>query len=538
MERVLTRSVVGVALAALAVGVVLAGISSCTLFRERGFESRSARLARRYHAGLKPHGGTDNVNDAAVDAMFFRNYGVNPFVDTDEDHLSTFAVDVDTGSYTLCRSYLNDGNIPPADAVRVEEFVNYFKSDYAPPRRRGEAFAIHLYAAPSRFGEGKLMLRVGLKAREIDPEDRKDAVLTFVIDVSGSMAREDRLELVKRSLRLLVAQLREGDRIGIAVYGSRGKKLLRHRGFVDRDDVLDAIEDLRPEGSTNAEEGLAIGYDMATRAFRKGAINRVILCSDGVANVGNTGPESILKTIEEHAGRGITLSTVGFGMGNYNDVLMEQLADNGDGNYAYVDDLREARRVFVENLTATLQVVARDAKVQVDFNPSVVRSYRLLGYENRDVADEDFRDDAVDGGEIGAGHSVTALYELKLHPGKEGRLVRVSVRYREPDGKNVREVTKRIATHDAEDDFDNAPPSFRLAACAAEFAEILRNSYWARGGSLDDVLALARHCERDRDGGEDVEDFVGLVREARTLRANLDAGDDDRSTEDDWSMEE
>jgi Ca-activated chloride channel family protein len=504
-------------LAVLAAALATAGIvaGGCSVqYGPPGTHEAPARV-------LKAHGGTDNVNDAAFDAMFFRNYGVNPFIDADEDRLSTFAVDVDTGSYTLCRSYLEGRHVPPKDAVRVEEFVNYFDYGYAPPAAGApDPFAIHLEAAPSKFSPGKLLMRVGLKAREIAPADRKNAVLTFVIDTSGSMEREDRLGLVKKTLRLLVDQLREGDEIGIAVYGTTGRKLLDHCGIERRKDILRAIERLEPEGSTNAEEGLAIGYRMARKAFREEAVNRVILCSDGVANVGNTGPESIMATIKEHASAGIKLTTVGFGMGNYNDVLMEQLADKGHGQYAYVDTLSEAKRVFVKNLSGTLQVIARDVKVQVEFNPAVVRSYRLVGYENRDVADKDFRNDKVDGGEVGAGHSVTALYELKCWPDKQGSIAAVRVRYKNAEGGETREAEKGIASADAAAEFEASSDALKLAAASAEFAEILRGSYWARGARLGDVLALAKHCEARRDGREDLSELVHLIQRAADLKAD------------------
>ena len=471
------------------------------------------------------HGGTHPPNAAAHDAMFFKNYGVNPFVDADEDRLSTFAVDVDTGSYTLARSYLNGGNLPPNEAVRAEEFVNYFRYDYDPPAD-DKAFAIQLAAAPSPFVRDRTLLRVGLQGRVVHAEQRKDAVLTFVIDVSGSMSREDRLGLVKRSLRLLVDQLRPRDRVGIVVYGSKGRVVLRHRGLDERGTILDAIDSLRPGGSTYAEEGIRMGYDLAEEFFRRGAINRVILCSDGVANVGNTGHEAILKQIRRQADRGITLSAIGFGMGNYNDVLMEQLGDKGDGHYAYVDTLDEARRVFVENLTGTLQVIARDVKTQVEFNPKVVRSYRLIGYENRDVADEDFRNDSVDGGEVGAGHSVTALYELKLWPDASGELAVARIRYKTPDEGEAVEIGRGIATRDAAGSFEGADLSFRLAACAAEFADILRKSYWARGHELDGVIERAERCRRESDEARDVVELVGLMRKARDLGAGRSGGDE------------
>ncbi len=518
------KIVTGALLALVIAGLAAAAILGCRAAREMHSTygpsaSPPADAMARTAQPAKAHGGTHNVNDAAFDAMFYRDYGVNPFVDTDEDRLSTFAVDVDSGSYTLARSYLGRGALPDRAGVRTEEFINYFDYNYAPPAGDA-AFAIHTAAAPSRFGAGRTLLRVGIKGRVIDPADRKDAVLTFVIDVSGSMGREDRLELVKKALHMLVGQLREGDEVGIAIYGSRGEELLSHRSVEHRDELLRAIDSLRPAGSTNAEEGLVIGYKMASRAYRRGAINRVILCSDGVANVGNTGPRSILKQIQRHAGEGITLTTVGFGMGNYNDVLMEQLGDKGNGHYAYVDSLDEAKRVFVDNLTGTLQVVARDVKVQVDFNPAVVRSYRLLGYENRDVADKDFRNDKVDGGEIGAGHAVTALYELKLWPDRSGPLATVRVRYKDADDGSVKEVSREITTAEVAASFDAARPSVKLAACVAEFAEVLRRSYWARGSKLDDVLALARACRNDYDHRKDVSELVELIDKARSLKAD------------------
>ncbi|MHC4489649.1 MAG: vWA domain-containing protein, partial [Planctomycetota bacterium] len=286
------------------------------------------------------HGGTTPPNGEDVDAMFFKNYGVNPFVDTEDDHLSTFATDVDTGSYTVVRRYLRDGHLPPEKAVRVEEFVNYFNYRYAAPKE--DTFAVYAEAAPWRFGMGRknsYLLRLGLKGRQVSEENRKPAILTFVIDVSGSMSRENRLGLVKRSLRMLVEGLREDDQIGIAVYGSRGRKVMDHRGLYEKGEILAAIESLQAEGSTYAEEGIRIGYEMAENAYKRGYINRVILCSDGVANVGRTGADDILEVIRKKAEKGITLSAIGFGMGNYNDVLLERLGDKGNGHYVYIDTI-------------------------------------------------------------------------------------------------------------------------------------------------------------------------------------------------------
>jgi Ca-activated chloride channel family protein len=465
-------------------------------------------------------GGTDEPNDQPYGDVFFEEYGVNPFIDTEDDHFSTFAVDVDTGSYTCMRRYVNDGYPPPDDSVRVEEYVNYFEQGYEPPLEHQGAFAIHLEGAPSLYGDERYYLvRVGLKGYEVPVEERGDVVLTFVIDVSGSMSYENRLELVKKALRLLVEQLRPTDEIGIAVYGSNGRALLEHTPVAEADYIMHAIDRLQPEGATNAEEGLLIGYRMASQAFNPEAINRVILCSDGVANVGHTGPDSIMEQIREHAREGIYLTTVGFGMGNYNDVLMEQLADSGDGFYAYVDSIEEAERVFVHDLTSTLQVIARDAKVQVDFNPEVVSRYRLLGYENRDVADEDFRDDEVDAGEIGPGHSVTALYEIKFHQeaAESGRTMTVYVRYEDPETGEVTEINRAIARADFAPSFKEASIRFQLAAVVAEYAEILRNSYWARGSSLEDVAWQARRLAEYLPHDPDVIEFASLTERAASM---------------------
>ncbi len=465
------------------------------------------------------HGGTRPPNNAAYDAMFFETHGVNPFIDAEDDHLSTFAVDVDTGSYTICRKYIFDGNLPPKEAVRVEEFVNYFKYDYKKPD--AEAFSVNLEGGPSNFGGARHeMLRVGIQGKEVKPEDRKSASLVFVIDVSGSMDRENRLGLVKKTLRVLVDQLEKGDEVGIVIYGSRAEVVLEPTGIKDKQKIIDAIEKLGPGGATNAEAGIYLAYQMAAESFKPGGINRVILCSDGVANVGETGADEILKRIERYADKGVTLTTVGFGMGNYNDVMMEKLADKGDGQYAYVDNLSEARRVFVENLTGTLQVIAKDVKVQVDFNPEVVQSYRLLGYENRDVADEDFRNDKVDAGEIGSGHQVTALYEIKFHKdGKPGKVADVYIRYKSPDREErVKEVKRGIEKSEFKSDFEKTDADLRLAASVAEFSEILRKSYWAKDGKLEDVMAALQGLPAERRSSADVIELIDLVSKAKKIQ--------------------
>lgn len=463
------------------------------------------------------YGGLDPVNDEPYHDVFFKDYGVNPFIDTEDDHLSTFALDVDTGSYTITRRYLRDGNLPPDKAIRVEEFVNYFDMGYAFPEQ--EAFSIYLEGGPTPFvqNERYQVMRIGIQGYDIADEERKDASLTFVIDVSGSMDYENRLGAVKHALTALVESLRPSDKVGIVIYGSRGEVLLEPTSVSERQRILDAIWRLQPSGATNAEEGLQLGYRMASKAFLPGGINRVILCSDGVANVGKTGPDSILESIREYASEGIQLTTVGFGMGNYNDVLMERLANDGDGMYAYVDTLEEAQKLFVDDLTGTLQAIAMDAKVQVDFNPEVVSRFRLIGFENRALKDDEFRDDSVDAGEIGAGHSVTALYEVKLIEDAQGMIATVFMRWQDPDTHEVIEISRSIETSQLASTFEETSASFKLAVMVAEFAEILRESYWAQQFTLNDIVEQLDSNHWPPFDDKEVLEFEGLVREAARL---------------------
>jgi Ca-activated chloride channel family protein len=462
-------------------------------------------------------GGTAEPNDAAYGDMFFRTYGTNPFIDTEDDHLSTFGLDVDSGSFTLARSYLDRGHLPPPEAIRVEEFVNYF--DYADPTPRRGEFTLIAEGGPSPFANGPRyhLVRFGIQAMKIRASQRPPASLIFVVDVSGSMGRENRLGLVRDSLHLLLDQLDSRDRIGLVVYGSRGEVVLEPT--TSKEAIRRALDRLVPGGSTHAEEGLDLAFDLARRHYREGDINRLVLCSDGVANVGRTGPESILDRVRREADEGIELTAVGFGMGNYNDALMEQLADQGDGSYAYVDTLNEARRIFVENLTGTLQTIAADAKVQVDFNPKAVSRYRLIGYENRNIADERFRDDTVDAGEIGAGHSVTALYEIKLHEGvgKRQRLATLHLRYRSKATDEIVESAFDLERRDLAHSWERGSIALQLSSLVAEFAEILKGSYWAKDSDLEELYRRLRPVADRLAGDDQVEDLLYLVERARRL---------------------
>jgi Ca-activated chloride channel family protein len=448
--------------------------------------------------------------------MFFENSGTNPFLDTEDDNLSTFAMDVDTASYTVARNYLmNFQQLPPAESIRPEEFINFFDAHYDSPDDE-HAFAIHMEAAPAPFGyEGHYLLRVGVQGRYIAPEDRTAAFLIFVIDVSGSMDMENRLGLVKESLALLVDELREDDRVAIVVYSDNSRVVLNPTPASESHDILDAINALHPEGSTNVDAGLRLGYDLAQSHMREGEITRVVVLSDGVANVDTTSPDGILRNISEGVDSGVTLSTIGFGMGNYNDVLMEQLANDGNGSYYYIDNLRQARRVFVHNLTGTLQVIGYDAKIQVEFNPEVADRYRLIGYENRAIADEDFRNDTVDAGEVGAGHSITALYEVALEDddlSPADLIATAYIRYEDADTREVVELQQGIAYGQVMDSIDEAAPTFRLQVAVAEFAELLRGSFWAEEGNYVDLLTFAAPLESEMIGDEDVAEFMQMLR--------------------------
>jgi len=445
--------------------------------------------------------------------MHFEHYGVNPTIDTAEQARSTFAADVDNASYTMARAFLERGQMPAEASVRVEEIVNAFDYGYQAPS--SDVFAVHAEAAPSPNRKGYHVLHIGVKGKEVKRAARKAAVLTFVVDVSGSMDADNRIGLVKRSLRLLVEQLGEADKVGIVVYGSNARALLEPTSAYNKQRILTVIDGLTTEGATNAEAGIRLGYQMASRNFREGGVNRVVLCSDGVANVGMTGPAGLLDMIGRESNRGITISSIGFGMGNYNDVLMEKLANKGNGNYYYVDKLDEARRVFVDQLTGTLEVIAKDVKIQVDFDKSVVARYRLIGYENRALAAHEFDDDRVDAGEIGAGHAVTALYEIKLRRGASGALGKVRIRYKQAHGSASSLVEKKLSRDIVRASTDALSSPTQLSLAAAQFAEKLRGSYWARNVSYHDISRrIDRLSTRDK---KEVRELKTLVQRAQQL---------------------
>lgn len=424
----------------------------------------------------------------------FVNAGENGFVAVAEQQQSTFALDVDTGSLSVGRTFLEEaGTLPPADSVRVEEWVNALGSAQAAPTDTD--LGVELTGTTSPFDEVNV-LRVGVAAREVATEDRPPANITFVVDTSGSMDIRERLGLVQSSLALLLLNLNDGDTISVVTFDEQSAVLLEPTPVEDAQTIVAAIDSLGPGGGTNLEAGLRTGYDLAQSSFSEGAINAVILASDGVANVGITDPDALVTQIRDRADEGIHLVTVGYGMGNYNDDLMEQLANQGDGFYAYLDTYEEAERLFGDQLTSLLTIVAHDAKIQVEFATDSVQSYRLLGYENRALDAEDFDDETVDAGEIGAGHRVTALYEVRLDPGLGAAgetdlemdpdlvLGEVSLRYRSSATAEQVTLSEPITMAMFAGSFESAEPGFRLQVATAAFADVLRGSSVAAERSL------------------------------------------------------
>lgn len=451
--------------------------------------------------------------------MYFRFWGDNAFERTATDPLSTFAIDVDGASYALAREYLERGLIPEKAQVRTEEFVNYFRPDVAAPVNGPLAIVAELAPSPFSSDRSRSLLRVALRARELAPTERGRQNLMLVVDVSGSMKEENRLELVKHALRLLAARLAASDHVGIAAFSDEARLVLPMTLVSDRPTIESAIHGLTPSGSTNAAAGLRVGFSELAAKFDVEAENRVVLFSDGVANVGATDAESILAEVSEQRSKGIYLSTIGVGMGNHNDVLLEQLADRGDGACAYVDSDDEAKRAIVDRFSGAFVTVARDVKVQVEFDPAQVERYRLLGYENRAVADADFRNDAVDGGEIGAGEQVTALYEFE--PTTESvdsvkPLAAIRVRWLPPHGRGDEAVETAAPPIARFGSFDSASPGFRRSALVAQFSEFLRRSTHARGDSIDTLITMARTLSSSLADPE-FDAFVRLTETSREL---------------------
>jgi Ca-activated chloride channel family protein len=453
----------------------------------------------------------------------------NPIHSVAESPVSTFSADVDTGAYANVRRLLNQGRLPPEGAVRLEEMVNYFPYDYALPTD-DSPFGVTTELAATPWNPHTRLLRIGIKASDRAAADLAPANLVFLVDVSGSMDRREGLPLVKSTLKLLVDQLREQDRVSLVVYAGESRVVLEPTSGREKAKIRTAIEQLTAGGSTAGASGIELAYQMAQQAFIPKGINRILLATDGDFNVGISDFDSLKQMAVDKRKTGISLTTLGFGVDNYNEHLMEQLADAGDGNYAYIDNLREARKVLVDQLGSTLAVVAKNVKLQVEFNPAQVTEYRLLGYENRALKREDFSNDKVDAGEVGAGHTVTALYEIVpagergwLEPlrygkseaavaAKDGELAMLRVRYQQPEGGKSLLIERPIASQVAP-----ASEDLRFAAAVAAFSQQLKDGRYTGDFSLKDTEALARGARGDDRFGLRNE-FVQLVELAQSLR--------------------
>jgi Ca-activated chloride channel family protein len=461
----------------------------------------------------------------------------NPFHKTATESLSTFSIDVDTASYSNIRRFLTQNMLPPRDAVRIDEMLNYFAYDDEPPPVSSEhPFAVHVETAGCPWHANHRLARIGIAARPIDQSRRPASNLVFLVDVSGSMAEPNKLPLVQWGLARLIEQLGENDQIALVVYASASGVVLPSTSCIKRAEITSAIEQLRAGGSTNGGAGIQLAYDIATKNFIKNGTNRVILATDGDFNVGVSDDDELVKLISAKAKSGVFLSVLGFGMGNIKDDKLEKLADKGNGHYAYIDSPREAYKVLVEEMGATLVTVAKDVKIQVEFNPAKVGAFRLIGYENRVMAHKDFNDDTKDAGEIGAGHHVTALYEI-VPAGKEAGVTAeearkytrtttthtpsdesftVKLRYKRPDGDQSKLI--ELGVIDKGRSLGEASDDLKFASAVAGFGMLLRNSDGKGSLTYPGVIEIAEQT-LSRDGSGYRREFLAAVRQAQKLSA-------------------
>ena len=432
---------------------------------------------------------------------------VSPVKLTRAEPVSTFSVDVDTGSYANARRFLTQGQMPPRDAVRTEEMINYFRYNYPLPDSREAPFSITTDLALTPWNPDTRLLRIGLRGYDLPRKGRPPSNLVFLVDVSGSMSSEDKLPLVKSALAGLAGELGPRDKVSIVVYAGAAGLVLQPTS--DAREIRSALERLNAGGSTAGGAGLQLAYNIARDNFIEGGVNRILLATDGDFNVGVSDTKALIEMVERERDAGITLTTLGFGTGNYNEAMMEQIADHGNGNYAYIDSALEARKVLGEQMEATLFTIAKDVKIQVEFNPAQVSQYRLLGYENRALREEDFDNDLVDAGDIGAGHQVTAIYEIvptgakgwiaprryddplpEAARGRTGELANVKLRYKLPDGKTSRLIERQILS--PRGPLARPAGDFAFAAAVAAFGQTLRGDELMKGFSYADIAALAK----------------------------------------------
>jgi Ca-activated chloride channel family protein len=462
----------------------------------------------------------------------------NTFLAAQANPRSTFSIDVDTASYSKTRMFLlQTGRLPPADAVRIEELINYFVYSYPPPTDE-HPFAVHAEVAACPWARDHRLVRIGIKGKEMPQQQRPLSNLVFLLDVSGSMAQPNKLPLLQRGMKMLVDQLGENDRVAIVVYAGAAGLVLPSTSGDNKQTILDALERLQAGGSTNGGEGIRLAYQLALDNFIPGGTNRVLLCSDGDFNVGTTSTGELIRLVEEQAKQNVFLTVLGFGMGNHNDAMLEQISNKGNGNYAFIDTDAEARKVLVEQLSSTLVTIAKDVKIQIEFNPARVAAYRLIGYENRLLAAQDFNDDKKDAGEIGAGHTVTALYEVipvgvdsqvpvgTVDPlryqqdpsppasAASDEMLTLKLRYKLPEATDS--ALLAFALTDGGQSFEAASTDFRFAASVAAFGMLLRDSPHKGDASYDKVLEIATSARGDDPSGYR-QDFLGLVQRATEL---------------------
>ena len=475
------------------------------------------------------------VEETPFNTEGYSHIDENPFLDVAHAPLSTFSVDVDTASYSNTRRFLKDGQLPPKDAVRIEELVNYFSYDY--PQPVGNApFSVTAEISEAPWNTQRRLVRIGLQGKRIPADNLPPANLVFLLDVSGSMNEPAKLPLVKSSMKILTEQLTARDHVAIVVYAGNSGLVLPSTSGDRKGEILAAIDRLEAGGSTNGGEGIQLAYKIAQENFIRGGTNRVILATDGDFNVGTTSEGDLVRLIEEKRQSGVFLSVLGFGTGNVKDSTMEKLADKGNGNYAYIDTLGEARKVLGEQIGGTLFTIAKDVKIQVEFNPKQVAAYRLIGYENRLLRDQDFNDDRKDAGEIGAGHTVTALYEIVPYgqkyenPGVDplkyqqptqpsemansNEMMTVKLRYKEPNEDQSKLISVSLA--DSKTKLDSASADFKFSSAVAAFGMLLRDSKYKADASYNKVLELARNSIGADPQGYRSE-FVQLVETARLL---------------------
>lgn len=513
--------------------VVVTGYSVERLHDTQRLSVRKSKMGREAYATAPM---MNQIAAANYNTEEYSTFEENVFHETKKDALTTFSIDVDRAAYSNMRRMINSGQLPPKDAIRIEEMINYFDYNYKQPTGK-DPVSFETEISDSPWNKGLKLLHIGLQAKKIPTDNLPASNLVFLIDVSGSMSDFNKLPLLKQGFKLLVDQLRPKDQVAIVVYAGAAGMVLPSTSGKEKTKIKEALENLQAGGSTAGGEGIKLAYKIALENFIKGGNNRVILATDGDFNIGASSEADLKNMIEQKRESGVYLSVLGFGMGNYKDNKMETLADKGNGNYAYIDDLQEAQKTFVTEFGGTLFTVAKDVKLQLEFNPKYVKAYRLIGYENRRLNNEDFNDDKKDAGEMGSGHTVTAIYEIipagtetqylgKVDPlkyqesknlsnvGNSNEVLTIKLRYKLPD-ENTSKLMEEVV-YDKHTAFDKTSDNFRLSASVAEFGLLLRQSTFKGNASFEHIIATAKSARGEDEEGYRAE-FIKLVKMAQLL---------------------